>query len=306
MEGLECATLCEIIMEKPSCRMSCHLRPASYRPKRRGEDGGCLIAHAVLSLIEAQRVKRIFRVPVYKIFRENAIGGQSPSSAEELWDLILAAILIHDIGKLTDEYQSGGKVRHHEVSAIVARKALKAVKNDYVALNLSYAILFHHEAIDWRMVNRGFLTISYLDEVLSSIHNIRYHIDDGRTMMFKDSLTSLLGILVHNGILSDKAFETIDRILDASLHALRENAGKFLKASMELDREKLMDLRYQVPALAVYRLIFLSDNRAASARASYWMRHLNEINWYDLEGVMRQIEQKLSRAHYYIGLSSIQ
>lgn len=308
IQPLECNLLCRILKRDLECWSGCYNdRPKSYKYRNGLSLDGCLIAHSILSFIEAQRVREIFRAPIYRIFRAHNFEQLSLLDMTRLWSIILSAILIHDIGKLTREYQESRRIKHHLVSAIVARRVFQKVLGKRIALSLSYAILFHHEAIDWRRLERDLLVVSYLREIISPEQLISYNVDAECLDLFEEAAKSLLKA-VGETFPSFSTHEDLDQlfiVLTLSLKELRECSGKRLKLAEELDRQRVYDINYLVPSLVTYRLIFLTDNRAASARKTYWLDNLEEINWSEFEKISEIIRNRLTRARYYVGLSSV-
>ena len=264
-----------------------------------------MIAHSVLSVIEAQRMRNVFQIPLHRVFKANEIRGFTTPSVEKLWQAILSATLIHDLGKLTKNYQEGRSIRHHYISAIVARRALRNILGEFMSLALAYAIILHHEAIDWRSVEKGFLTFSYIHEVFSPMNPIIYEAPKIPLENFQQAIEGVLDALVEKGSLSQEERDILSEVQGSALAELKQSAGKTLRIDKELNAENLRDKRYQVPAMAVYRLIYLADNRAASARERYWLEALSEVNWSKLDAVSEEILKRLSGKPYYIGLSSI-
>ena len=264
-----------------------------------------MIAHSVLSVIEAQRMRNVFQISLHRVFKANEIRGFTTPSVEKLWQAILSATLIHDLGKLTKNYQEGRSIRHHYISAIVARRALRNILGEFMSLALAYAIILHHEAIDWRSVEKGFLTSSYIHEVFSPTNPIIYEAPKIPLENFQQAIEEVLDALVEKGSLSQEERDILSEVQGSALAELKQSAGKTLRIDKELNAENLRDKRYQVPAMAVYRLIYLADNRAASARERYWLEVLSEVNWSRLDAVSEEILKRLSGKPYYIGLSSM-
>jgi len=304
----ECHVLRSILGRAVPCRERCStLRIASYFEKRKDSfiPRGCLLAHSMLSIVEAQRVRAVFQIPLHRIFKANEVKGFSAPPSEEIWRAVLSAILVHDLGKLTKDYQERRNVRHHHVSAIIARKALEDVFGEFMSLVLAYAIILHHEAIDWRSMEKSFLTRSYIREVFSPSRSITYDVQDIPLEDFEHAAADIMGELTNMGLLGEADHEVLLTVQNAALSELRRNTRNVLRISDELRVAKLPDKRYQVPSIAVYRLIYLADNRAASARERYWYNILSEVDWNKLDTVSEEIRKRLSGKPYYIGLSSI-
>jgi hypothetical protein len=95
------------------------------------------------------------------------------------------------------------------------------------------------------------------------------------------------------------------KTLNYTINELINNQGIALRLDRELDVEKIKEPKYIMPALALYRFIYLTDNRAASARSEYWFKLIKQINWSELDNTAQQIQYYLTRRYYYIGLSAI-
>jgi hypothetical protein len=93
--------------------------------------------------------------------------------------------------------------------------------------------------------------------------------------------------------------------LNYAVHELTNNQGVVLRMDRDLNVEKVREPKYIMPALALYRFIYLTDNRAASARSEYWFKSVQQVNWNELEKTAQQIQKYLTRRYYYIGLSAI-
>ncbi len=306
----ECTALAEILKISPSCLRSCSATETpSYvddsTPK------GCLIAHTTLTIIEAQLVSSHFKTPLFKIFTHFHPSKETRSTEDDLWSELLTAFLLHDLGKLTTEYlerTSTAKppMRHHQVSAVIAKKALEKMLDSYNALEVAYAVLFHHEALDWKAVENSIFLFSYLSKAMSSSRTpILFNVDAKRLTSFEKNLQQLLHQLHNQQILTKHQLQTLSQALAYSMEEMLSNQKTVMYPGEILEARKTRDPRYTAPALALYRLLYLADNRAASARKHYWLHALKQVNWNQPENTAKQLLQALTRRRYYIGLSAI-
>jgi CRISPR/Cas system-associated endonuclease Cas3-HD len=288
---------------------------------------GCLIAHVALTLIEMQQIASYFKKSLYRIFTVSRVGKGIELTESDFWDVLLSTSFLHDVGKLTDQYvghtypseicdlykkpmnrhiSTEKHVRHHQVSAVITRKTLrKVLLDDDVALKMAYAVLFHHEAIDWKAVEQSVLLSSYLQVTLSPLSQVSYTIAHDRLFLFEQNLCKILNQMQTKNIITQLQCSFLVKTFDSAINELKDNQGATLRMDRELDVEKVKEPKYIMPALALYRFIYLTDNRAASARSEYWLKIIQQVNWSELEKVAQQIQCRLTRRYYYIGLSAI-
>jgi hypothetical protein len=311
---LECKVLLEILEEKPNCHNTCSaIHTPSYKDNSTLK--GCLIAHAALTLIEMQQVASYFKKPLHRIFTvRSKIGKDVELTEDSFWYNLLSTSFLHDIGKLTDQYVDHASrhtsmkkhVRHHQVSAVITRKTLrKVLLNDDVALKMAYAILFHHEAVDWKTVEQSVLLSSYIQATLSPSLQVSYTITHDSLSLFEQNLCKIFNQMQTKNIITQLQCSFLVEILGCAISELKNNQGSTLRMDQELDVEKVKEPKYSMPALALYRFIYLTDNRAASARSEYWFKIIQRVNWSELEEVAQQIQSYLTRRYYYTGLSAI-
>jgi len=310
----ECKVLNNILRNSLHCQLTCSAK--SIIPSFRGKSlspKGCLIAHTILALIETQKVVDYFKTSLYRVIELNKPKGLPNISPDELWNIGLAVPLLHDIGKLTDQYverSNRGYVyfRHHQLSAIIAYKALSEILhdyNDYIATVAAYAILFHHEALDWRSLESDIFIFNYLTEVFTSTKIIQYTINDDRLKIFNHNLNWMLKQLCKEGILIIDQYNFLFKVLAKALQKLSDNRQTPLRVGRVLNVGKAKKTNVSTPAFFLYRLLYLVDNRAASARSQYWLDLLQKIDWDDMERVADQVYYALTQKCYYIGLSAI-
>jgi len=271
---------------------------------------GCLIAHTTLTLIETQRLAPHFREPLRKMIELNGPKGLLDVSLNDSWNLALAMSLLHDFGKLSDQYVRGSRGKgtffgHHQLSAIIAHKALSKIIHSYTSLVVACAIVFHHEALDWRALESSIFTFDYLTKVFTSLKAIQYTVVNDRLKLFNDNLARVLKQLQEGGFLLNDQYNLMLQVLTKALQELSNNEQTPLYVGKELNVVKVKKPNVTVPAFFLYRLLYLADNRAASARSRYWLDMFKEVDWDDLERVVEQIYHALTRRRYYIGLSAI-
>lgn len=301
----ECYVLSEILNETPTCQESCSATECpSYvdnlMPK------GCLIAHTTLTLIEMQMISCCFKASLHNLLSSTL---KDFKHSDDSWNVLLMSSVLHDIGKLPEEYVVRSTIQfhitHHQVSAIIAKRALEKISNKYIALVIAYAILFHHEAIDWKAVERSFFIFSYLQKAFSPIQRMMYTVNLNRLEKFRKNFYRIIEQIYRKNILSKVQYQILTQTLENIIQELISNQKTSLYVSRELDVARTQDPKYISPALAVYRLLYLADNRAASARSQYWLKPLQQVDWQQLEDVAEQIHHLLARRYYYIGFSAI-
>ncbi|MEM2168012.1 MAG: HD domain-containing protein [Candidatus Nezhaarchaeales archaeon] len=254
-----------------------------------------------------QRAAHCFKTTLHRLFVLNAAEKDLKRDENQLWSVLLTSSILHDVGKLTDQYVSRGTAQtytaHHQVSAVITKKVLSKAFDDYTALEVAYSVLFHHEAIDWKAVERK-LSSSYIQEALPSTRGLTYTVNQNRLDAFERNLRKILDQIYQGRIVTQQQHQTLTQTLIYAVRELAANQRKTLQMDQELNVRRVQSPRYLVPALALYRLLYLADNRAASARSYYWLKSIRQVNWYCLENVAKQIHQLLPR-DYYVGLSAI-
>ena len=301
-ENNECRVLGRFLKELP-CLHNClaNLIP-SYIKDSMGM--GCLIAHATLSLIEAQKISNYFRNSICRLIELN--NPLKSSTKNKSWNLALTISVFHDIGKLTNQYVRGTRgFKHNLLSAVIMRKALSKVYSEYEAIIAAYATLFHHEAMDWRSLKFSVFSSSYLLKTFSLSKGIQYDVSNETIEEFDHYLGKILGQLCEMKVLNADQFDSLCQALMNIKKEMLVNSGTTFYVGKELDVNKAKKARYLAPAFLLYRFLYVVDNRAASARTKYWMDLLQRIDWNELEGVAKQIYKALFRERYYIMLTAI-
>lgn len=306
---LECITLFKTLGKPPLCIGSCSaMEIPSYLDN--SIPRGCLIAHLALTLIEMQRISSYFRIPLYNLFIHYSVEDYSKMDVDSCWKFLLTSSLLHDIGKLTDQYINRyavgqDRILHHQVSAVIAKKTLENTVSESMALGVAYGILFHHEAIDWIAVEKSLLYFSYIQRALSPTRNIIYNLSENRLDKFKENVRNILDQLLDGHLLTESQHQTLTLMLARASQKLIDNQGVVINVTRELSVAKIENPKYLTPALSLYRLLYLTDNRAASARELYWLELIQGVDWKRIEDVAQQITNKLAKRYRYIGLSSI-
>ncbi|MCX8191199.1 MAG: HD domain-containing protein, partial [Nitrososphaerales archaeon] len=281
----ECDTLSKILGSELSCRDTCSVAENPSRVYDSIRDG-CLIAHIGLTLIEMQRLAFCFKSSLYRLFTINTLSRSVEQDKDRFWAILLTISLLHDIGKLTDQYidkhTTKSHILHHQISAIVAKRALNRVFDDYISLEVAYAILFHHEAIDWSSIERNLFSFSYFQKVLPSTKRFTYTIDQNRLNRFNQNLSKLIDQFYQKNFITGLQHQTLTQIIPFITSALITNQ-EIDCIYEELEGRKIQHPKYLTPALALYRLLYLADNRAASARSQYWLDSLQHVDWNRLE-----------------------
>jgi len=296
----ECRILTRIFSECPPCLATCSkLRIFSHISEGIGE--GCLIAHTVLAVIEAERIRNVFQEPLYRVFNPRKL------TADQLWEAMLSAILIHDLGKLTENYQSPRYkwIRHNRVSAAIAKRSLGKLFGSEIGLKLAYGILLHHEAFEWKALEDSLK----LNIIIESPSFEKYTISEEKLKFFQEGLEKCLEKTYSDGILNSAYRRTLSDILINALDELRESSGKGLRLADILEIQRFFRnfkcIDYQGPAMIAYRIIYIADNRAASARERYWLDRISECRWNTLDSIAIEIKKMLPKRHHMIALSSL-
>jgi hypothetical protein len=306
----ECGVLTTILKEPPHCQSTCSGRSITPSFIRDASPEGCLIAHTMLTLIETQRLAPHFREPLRRMIELNGPKELPNVSSNYAWNLTLAMSLLHDLGKLSDQYVRGPRGKdtpfgHHQLSAIIAHKTLSKTLHDYIATVVAYAIIFHHEALDWRNLESSIFSFNYLMKVFTSLKAIQYTAVNDRLRPFSDNLDEALKQLCEKGFLLTDQYDFLFRVSTRALQELSDNRRAPLYVGRALDVTKTRKPNVTALAFFLYRLLYLADNRAASARSRYWLDLLKEVDWNSTEKIAEQIYHILTRRSYYIGLSAI-
>jgi len=245
----ECEVLADVLkVDSPPCEDICVAgRFPSYRKDRRPE--GCWAAHTALTAIECLRLKpRLMRA-----LERMKVG----------WELVEEASVLHDMGKLSEAYVKGRHVQHNVFSSVMA---LSICENRVVPTS----ILLHHEAMHWRnLYRRPLSTLQRLQgtiDVRSLVRGFNLH------ERWRDAIMALRATL-----------EMIEmEHVNSTLDILLKSDGRY-KADPSWISRCLKWGAHLRKAITLYWVLYLADNRAASARdglEAYWLRSLRSLSRY--------------------------
>ena len=244
----ECEVLADVLkVDSPPCEDICVAgRFPSYRKDRRPE--GCWAAHTTLTAIEYLRLKRRLK---------RALEGRGIK-----WELVEEASILHDVGKLSEAYVTGRNVQHNVLSFVVAL----SICEDRV---VPTSILLHHEAMHWRDLYR---------QPFSALQRLQRTIDMRRiTRGFSLHENWRDAVMAVKRMLEILEMKHASSILDILLKNRKYRAN-----SNQINR-CLRWNRHLSKALILYWILYLIDNRAASARdglEAYWLRSLDGLCEY--------------------------
>lgn len=284
---LECKVLKELVRNffgsqitckecNPQIHPSYRIRRSEYEPK------GCLIAHTALSLIEALNVRDYYQRSIEKLLKEVKCN-LNP------WNLALATILLHDFGKLHDRYRLGEVApQHNVVSSIITARTLSGECGKIA----SYAIFLHHEAFHWKDVEKYIGLISIHHTIKPKVY---FLFNENILNIFNENLSSILDII---------GLEELKNIVNRAINVMKKISGKHIQVRYEISQIK-PNYRNLPIALALYKLIYMTDNRAASARSEYWINIAKKINWLNYREAPFDAFKKFTERRYIITLSEI-
>jgi len=252
---------------------------------------GCLIAHITLTLLEFERIKN----KIINNFELNfkRLTKLKKFKKEDILEIIRYTLILHDIGKLSENYVEDKRYRHEIASAILSFLMLE--KNPLITVSvLRYliptAILLHHESYQWRILEE---TLSEIDIIGYFRKALGWKRGPYSNMKFKQDklLTNikwLKEILEKIGLLT----KNVDLLLEdiKKIQRMSKNSEKvvLLINKMENLTPKLLRL-----VLQLYYIIYITDNRAASAREEYWIYSWKE-NWNRTMKTIRNREELMS------------
>lgn len=241
----ECIVLREQLkLDKLPCADRC-VRGLFPTHRKEGRPLGCWIAHTALTILECERV----RPRLERAFRRVE------------WWRVQAATALHDIGKLSECYVNGVKgVQHNVLSSAVAL----IVCGDKI---VSTAIFLHHEAMHWsRMYKTPLRLFQRIEDSVSerTCKALRegFKLHD----RCKDALMGLMYVLNRMGLKN-----VFDMLEDVSMKREYKVSIKDLR----------IESRFLMNSLPVYWVLFMADNRAASARdgsEAYWLNVLKRFS----------------------------
>ena len=240
----ECVILArELGLAEPPCERCVAEHFFSYWRGGKGEPkvpAGCWVAHTALTALECARMRARLERALRRVGLKWA-------------DVELLAVL-HDIGKLSEAYARYGfrGLRHNVLSAVVAYRACGG------NMTIMRAAFLHHEASHWR--DLYWLKVPHIrDTIFSDMVRLvvrGFKLRDGYVL----ALEELAGLLDRMGVEGTRPVLAI--IADEDFYQMSQD---------ELDR-KLG--RFRPVEIALYWILYLADNRAASARETseaYWL-----------------------------------
>jgi len=216
----------------------------SYWRGRKGElkvPAGCWVAHTALTALECARM----RARLEKVVRRMGL----------TWADVEKLAVLHDVGKLSEAYARYGfrGLRHNVLSAVVAYRACG--RN----ITITRAAFLHHEATHWRDLYRLGVYQHLTDSLSSSMRRLvgrGFRLRDGYVL----ALEGLANLVDHMGARGARP-----------VLAFLANEDFYQMNPSELER-KLGRLTWR--SMALYWILYLADNRAASARETsraYWL-----------------------------------
>jgi len=249
----ECKLLSLRLATLPCKGMCSRARLPSFY--REGVGGGCWAAHTALTLLEALDVL-------------DQVKGVLRGKGLSLEDL-LAALLLHDTGKLTIDYVKYGFSQHNVLSAIISLDVLRRSSFAGERFVISRAILLHHEYRMWREVFSNSILLSHFFQAIKAKRRVRL-VDRSRAAL--SSLEALVELILGKAPLIELVTALSRR---PEYHA---RYGEILRISTVA-----ADYREVSKALTLYWFVQLFDNRAASVRESlrdYWRYSLMGLEGY--------------------------
>jgi len=256
--------------------------------------GGCLIAHTLLSLIEYNAIEHkvvgsisslVMRSLARKI--KNKFNYSKNDVEKLLTDIMKLIILTHDIGKLSKEYCYNKKYRHEIISFIYgsmiiekwASKLDTRLRELCKRLNLgvqaSIAILLHHESLYWRILEESIsidISVIITRYALKMLSSKQAFAKDEDIKTFVDAITKNL---TSYSLIGKELVSTLEE-LPAINKEITDNTSKIYDL---LSKVRGVILEYKL-ILPLYYILFIVDNRAASARNTYWRESFRKALGY--------------------------
>jgi len=251
----ECAVLVhELCLREPPCETCIAPEFFSFwRPIDEGKrrPAGCWIAHTALTALECARLRPRLERALRRL-------GMSWSAVEML-------AVLHDVGKLSEPYGRRSMPGHNVLSMVVASSVCGP------SSPISQAVFLHHEAMHWRDIYRiGLHQHITIPPLTKRIINRGFRLRHGYIGAL-ERLNAFLDIMGVEG-----AGETIEGVMARASYRMAPQEAEFY-------------IRYFSPkAMSLYWVLFLADNRAASARET------SEAYWLDV--VRRAFEEARSPA----------
>lgn len=242
----ECIVLsAQLGMEAPPCEKLC---VKETFPSYRDGDGkmqGCWVAHTALTVIESVRLKSRL--------------GKALEKRGVNWHVVEDLAILHDVGKLSEAYIEWKRPMQHNVFSWAIALTL------YRDLTIPTTILLHHEAMHWRDLYRK--RLSFFQQLRATI-NMKPIIEGFKLHERCDDTLNALKIVLRDLKLERKI---LDDILGVRVYRAKlEDLNRCLRWGKHLSM-----------ALKLYWILYLADNRAASARdglEAYWLNLLKKFS----------------------------
>ena len=247
----ECAILArELGLAEPPCERCVAERFFSYWRGGKGEPkvpAGCWVAHTVLTALECARMRARLEKAVRRI-------GLKWADVEKL-------AVLHDVGKLSGAYARYGfrGLRHNVLSAVVAYHACGG--NTAIVR----AAFLHHEAFHWRDLYRLGVYQHLSDSLSSEVKQLvgrGFRLRDGYVLAL-ENLADLLNYMEMRSVRPVLAAIAKESFYQMEPSELERKLGRFRPVEM-----------------ALYWILYLADNRAASARETsraYWLDAIGRL-----------------------------
>ncbi|MEM2196180.1 MAG: HD domain-containing protein [Sulfolobales archaeon] len=206
---------------------------------------------------------------------------------------VIAAALLHDIGKLSKEYTEKRYFYHNIASTMVCLKVLRHWAKEERSI-VAQAVLLHHEERMWRELQKP-------DAPLIADY---YNLIKRKKLKRVNMITNYLEVLDMLG----KVME----YLPPANEVFNELSSSLKLSSCSLSpsyESELTNRRLASRFLPLYYLLQLADNRAASAREGlYWRDILNQVaknTGDDSEEFTNTLMTFGSRSRIFLTLSKI-
>jgi len=275
----ECLVMREWFGIEPLCRELCGKYLSHCK-------GGCLIAHTLLSLIEYNTIERKVVGPISSLAirsllrRVNNQFNYTKNDVKYLLSNIMKLIiLVHDIGKLSRRYCHNKEFRHEIISFIYgsiiiekwASRHNTRLRELYKKLNLgaqaSIAILLHHESLYWRILEESIsidISVIITRRALRMLSSKYAYAEDEDVELF---INAIIKNLAGYGLIGTDLISIL-RELPLINKEIIDNTGKIYDL-LSILKGNIFSYKLVLP---MYYILFIVDNRAASARDLYWRK----------------------------------
>jgi len=214
---------------RSECDRVCDSKPRylSYHPEE-GERPECYLTHMILCSKSFEEKYNRFGHSIVRVLRK--VTGCESLSHEIVERVMRGVLAIHDVGKLTNEYQEGRTWMRHELPGfylLLETELIPDLAGHFVPKNVidalkkitSIAVYIMHEAILIRY-DRGWLRFPSAADLLREMEGWNYKFIDDYIKVIRSSfeIFSLDNSLINDlsGILSIDSSELIDAILKVS------------------------------------------------------------------------------------------